>query len=139
MVAIYLAYDRDYFTQEGLNVALQVSNDPSQDVQLLATNQVDFIVSLPDPVLFNAIARNIDMKVLASATVNGPTDRPAALLVRSDLLESGRVKGPADLRGLNVAVGTPSSTYYVQKYLERGGLGIDDVRVITLPGPEAWP
>ena len=137
MVAIYLAYDRDYFTQEGLDVNLQVSNDRSQDVQLLATNQVDFIVSLPDPVLFNAIARNIDIKVLASATVNGPTDRPAALLVRSDLLDGGRVKGAADLRGLNVAVGTPSSTYYVTKYLERGGLTIDDVKVVTLPGPEA--
>jgi NitT/TauT family transport system substrate-binding protein len=137
MVAIYLAYDRDYFTQEGLDVNLQVSNDRSQDVQLLATNQVDFILSLPDPVLFNAIARNIDIRVLASTSVNGPTDRPAALLVRSDLLDSGRVKGPADLRGLNVAVGTPSSTYYVSKYLERGGLSIDDVKVVTLPGPEA--
>jgi NitT/TauT family transport system substrate-binding protein len=137
MVAIYLAYDRGYFTQDGLDVTLQVSNDRSQDVQLLATNQVDFIVSLPDPVLFNAIARNIDLKVIASATVNGPTDRPAALLVRSDLLDSGRVKGPADLRGLSVAVGAPSSTYYVQKYLERGGLTIDDVKVVTLPGPEA--
>ena len=137
MVAIYLAYDRGYFTQEGLDVTLQVSNDRSQDVQLLATNQVDFIVSLPDPVLFNAIARNIDVKVIASATVNGPTDRPAAFLVRSDLLDSGRVKGPADLRGLNVAVGAPSATYYVQKYLERGGMTIDDVKVTMLPGPEA--
>jgi ABC-type nitrate/sulfonate/bicarbonate transport system substrate-binding protein len=110
---------RDYFTQEGLDVNLQVSNDRSQDVQLLATNQVDFIVSLPDPVLFNAIARNIDIKVLASATVNGPTDRPAALLERSDLLDGGRVKGPADLRGRNVAVGTPSSTYLRRTLISR--------------------
>jgi hypothetical protein len=98
MVAIYLAYDRGYFTDEGLDVDLQVSNDRSQDVALLATNQVQFIVSLPDPVLFNAIARGIDIRVLASATVNGPTDRPATFLVRSDLLDSGQFKCPSDAR-----------------------------------------
>ena len=137
MVAIYLAYDRGYFRDEGLDVELQISNDRSQDVALLATNQVQFIVSLPDPVLFNAIARGIDIRVLASATVNGPTDRPATFLVRSDLLDGGQFKGPADARGLNVAVGAPSSTYYVDTYLGRAGLGIDDVKVVTLPGPEA--
>jgi NitT/TauT family transport system substrate-binding protein len=137
MVAIYLAYDRGYFKDEGLDVDLMVSSDRSQDVQLLATNQAEFIVTLPDPVLFNAVNRNIDIKVLASATVNGPTDRPAALLVRSDLLDSGQVKGPADLRGMSVAVGAPSSSYYVDVYLNRGGLGVDDVKLVTLPGPEA--
>jgi NitT/TauT family transport system substrate-binding protein len=137
MVAIYLAYDRGYFNDEGLDVELQISNDRSQDVALLATNQVQFIVSLPDPVLFNAIARGIDIRVLASATVNGPTDRPATFLVRSDLLDGGQVKGPGDLRGLNIAVGAPSSSYYVETYLGRGGLGLEDVKIVQLPGPEA--
>jgi NitT/TauT family transport system substrate-binding protein len=137
MVAIYLAYDRGYFTDEGLDVELQVSNDRSQDVALLATNQAQFIVSLPDPVLFNAIARGIDIRILASATVNGPTDRPATFLVRTDLLDSGQYKSPADARGLSVAVGAPSSTFYVDTYLSRAGLGIDDVKVVNLTGPEA--
>jgi NitT/TauT family transport system substrate-binding protein len=137
MVAIYLAYDRGYFTDEGLDVELQISNDRSQDVALLATNQVQFIVSLPDPVLFNAIARGIDIRVLASATVNGPTDRPATFLVRSDLLDGGQFKGPADARGLNIAVGAPSSSYYVETYLGRAGLGLEDVKIVQLPGPEA--
>ena len=137
MVAIYLAYDRGYFADEGLDVDLQVSNDRSQDVALLATNQANFIVSLPDPVLFNAIDRGIDIRILASATVNGPTDRPATFLVRSDLLDGGQYKGPADARGLTVAVGVQSSTYYVDTYLSRAGLGIDDVKVVMLNGPEA--
>ena len=51
MVAIYLAYDRGYFKDEGLDVELMVSSDRSQDVQLLATNQAEFIVTLPDPVI----------------------------------------------------------------------------------------
>jgi ABC-type nitrate/sulfonate/bicarbonate transport system substrate-binding protein len=34
-------------------------------------------------------------------------------------------------------VGAPSSTYYVDTYLSRAGLAIDDVKVVTLPGPEA--
>jgi ABC-type nitrate/sulfonate/bicarbonate transport system substrate-binding protein len=91
MVAVYLAYDRGYFTDEGLDVALQISNDRSQDVQLLATSQADAI----DP----------------------------------------RVRDAC--RGLNVAVGAPSSQFYVDTYVSRAGMSHDDVKVVPLPGPEA--
>jgi NitT/TauT family transport system substrate-binding protein len=133
---VYLAYDRGYFTAEGLDVELQVLNDNSASVQSVATNQVQFIMTLADPVVFNAIDRGINIKLLASSTVNGPTDKPAAFLVRQDLIDSGQVKTPADLRGLNVAVPSAASSFYADRYLRRGGLTLDDVKVVTLPAPE---
>jgi ABC-type nitrate/sulfonate/bicarbonate transport system substrate-binding protein len=66
---------------------------PLQDVataaQSIATNQAQFYSAVPDPVIFNALNRGVDIKVLVSSTTNKPTDRPAAFMVRTELLDSG--------------------------------------------------
>ena len=136
MVPIYVAFDRGYFSQEGLDVDMQVLNDNSAIMQTLATNQSQFALTTPDPVIFNAIARGIDIKIVAPSTVNSQTDRPAQFIVRQDLIDSGAVKAEADLRGLNVAVPAQSSQWYVEKTLSLGGLTLKDVNVTVIRTPD---
>jgi NitT/TauT family transport system substrate-binding protein len=128
--------DRGYFNDEGLDVELYQSNDASASAQMLATGQAAFHPSVPDPVLFNAMARGVDVKLLASLTVNGPSDNPAAFLVRSDHFESGRYTGPSDLKGMTVAVPAQSSQFYVERVLSQGGLTLSDVEIVILSLPD---
>jgi NitT/TauT family transport system substrate-binding protein len=136
VMPVYVAFDRGYFSQEGLDIDLQVLNDNAAILQTLATNQSQFAVTTPDPVIFNAIARGIDIKILAPSTVNSPTDRPAQFVVRKDLIDSGAYKTPADLRGLTVAAPAQSSLWYVEKTLSQGGLTLDDVKTTVIRSPD---
>jgi ABC-type nitrate/sulfonate/bicarbonate transport system substrate-binding protein len=73
--------------------------------------EVQFYIAVPDPVIFNALNRGVDIRVLVSSTTNKPDDRPAGFMVRSELLDSGQVKSLADLRGRPVSVANPSSQF----------------------------
>jgi NitT/TauT family transport system substrate-binding protein len=124
MVPIYLAYDRGFFKDEGLDVDLQVLNDNAAIIQTLATNQSQFALTTPDPVVFNAIGRGIEIKIVAPSTVNGPTDRPAQFVVRKELIDNGTYKTAADLRGRTVAAPAQSSEWYVEKSLSNVNLTV---------------
>jgi NitT/TauT family transport system substrate-binding protein len=128
---IYLALDQGYFEAEGLEVQL-VSLAPNEVVQNVATGQVQFGMSLPSPSLFNALERGIAVKIVASAIINQPSDRPAALVVRSDLVDGGTYRSPGDLRGATIAAAPDASRFYVERFLEQGGLTRDDVTFARL-------
>src|SRR4051794_30810376 len=104
----------------------------TSSAQMLAVGQAAFNLAVPDPVLFNAMARGVDVKLLASATVNRPADRPAPFMVRADLIGSGQYAPPADLKGLTIAVPATSSEFYVERMLSQGGLTLGDVNRVTL-------
>jgi NitT/TauT family transport system substrate-binding protein len=135
-VPVYVAYDRGYFTQEGLDVDLQVLNDNTAILQTVATDQAQFSVTTPDPVIFNAIARGINIKILAPSTVNQPSDRPAQFVVRQDLVDTGAYKTPADLRGKTIGAPAQSSEWYVEKTLSLGGLTLADANVTIIRTPD---
>jgi NitT/TauT family transport system substrate-binding protein len=101
-------------------------------VQAVATNQVQFALTLPDPVVFNALNRGVELKILASSTVNTAADRPAQFLVRQDLLDSGAYHSPADLRGLTLGVPAVSYEWYVDKLLTDSGLGFNDANTVLI-------
>lgn len=136
MGPIYMAVDRGYFSDEGLDIDLQVLNDNSAIIQTLATNQSQFALTTPDPVIFNAIGRGIEIKIVASSTVNGPSDKPAQFMVRTELMDSGEYKSMSDLRGRTVAVPAQSSEWYVEKALSQGSLTLKDVNLTVVRTPD---
>jgi NitT/TauT family transport system substrate-binding protein len=129
---VYLAYDRGYFKDEGLDVDLVTLSETPAAVQAVATNQVQFALALPDPVVFNALNRGVKLKILAASTINTPTDRRAQFLVRRDLLDSGTYRSAADLRGLTVAVPAVSYEWYLDKMLADAGLTFDQVNAVLI-------
>ena len=129
---VYLAFDRGYFKDEGLEVELVALSETPAAVQAVATNQVQFALALPDPVVFNALNRGVNLKIVAASTVNGATDRPAQFVVRQDHLTSGRYRAPADLRGLTVGVPAVSYEWYLDRMLTDSGLAFDDVNTVLI-------
>src|SRR5579864_3197673 len=132
---VYIALDRGYYQQEGLDIGLQPLSPPQLIIQSLATSQLDFAIVNPDPSLFNAFDRNLDMKLLAAITRNKPGDHPASFLVRSDLIDSGQYHSPKDLKGRPVGVPALQSQFYVNLVMQKDGLTADDVDIKQFQAP----
>jgi NitT/TauT family transport system substrate-binding protein len=132
---IFIAYDRGYFKAEGLDVELIPTPTIPQIIQALAASQISFATANPDPALFNALDRGLDIKLLTSLVTNKPGDKPAAFLVRKDLIDSGKYKSPKDLKGLKVGMPAAQSQFYVDRFLGQDGLTAADVDLqnVSLP------
>jgi NitT/TauT family transport system substrate-binding protein len=137
-LAFYLAVDKGYFQEEGLDLELTPINVTPDLFAALASGQIDVGGSGADPALFNAVARGVETKIVAQFGAATPTSRGLCVLVRKDLVDSGRYREPSDLKGMSVAVPTPtsSSAFYLERALARAGLRIDDVTMTSLPFPE---
>jgi NitT/TauT family transport system substrate-binding protein len=132
---VYIALDRGYYQQEGIDVELPQLGPPQVTIQALATSQINFAIANPDPSLFNAFDRNLDMKLLAAITRNKPGDHPASFLVRSELLESGQYHSPKDLAGKSVGVPALQSQFYVNLVMQKDGLTSSDVEIKQFQQP----
>jgi NitT/TauT family transport system substrate-binding protein len=136
---VFIAAEHGYFEQEGLAVDLQnVGGGAQTMIPLLGTGQLDVASGGIAPGLFNAAVREVPLKVVADkGSTPGPDWDFVALMVRKDLVDSGRVRNYADLRGLTIgAIGRAAiAEVEVADALERGGLGFGDVdfTVVSLP------
>ncbi len=132
---IFIAKERGYFQQQGLNVDLQVFRSFPDEIPQMATGQLDLGDGGLNPDLFNAVNRDIPLRIVAATSVSRKGDGSAALLVRQDLIDSGRYKTLKDLKGMSIAensLGT-SSQLFTEKILAQGGLTKDDVTFPNVP------
>ena len=87
--------------------------------------------------LYNAIARGIDIKIVADKTsqVRGFSFMP--LLVRKSLVDSGKVKSLKDFKGLKVAISAKgnSEDALINYALTKVGLSIKDIDSVYLGFP----
>jgi len=125
---IFIAYEQGYFKDEGLEVDLLPTPAIPQIIQALAASQVSFATANPDPALFNALDRGLDIRLLTSLVTNKPGDKPAAFLVRKDLIDSGKYKSPKDLKGLDVGVPAAQSEFYADLFMKKDGLSGADLK-----------
>src|SRR5262245_48549035 len=102
---IYIGYERGYFRDEGLNLELVLLPSANELLPALATGQIDVASGGIAASLFNAFARGIDLRVVADSVSTPPGPRGSAWVARQDLIDSGALRTPADLRGRTVAMG----------------------------------
>jgi len=104
---VFIAYEQGYFKAEGLDVQLIPTPVLPQIIQALGASQISFATANPDPALFNALDRGLQIKLLTSLVTNKPGDKPAAFLVRQDLIDSGKYSSPKDLKGMKIGITAP--------------------------------
>jgi NitT/TauT family transport system substrate-binding protein len=131
----YIAIDQGYFRAEGLEVELVPSSTTADAATLVAAGQVDYAGIGPDPALFNAMQRGINVQILAATAVLRAGTRASGIVVRQDHIDSGRYTEPRDLKGMQIAVGASQARFYVERILARAGLSAADVEFVTLPPP----
>lgn len=129
---IYVAFERGYFKEQGLDVEFVRFGSALDMIAPLSSKQLDVGSGGIGAALFNAVAQGIPLKLVAE-TVRTPADWTAnAWFVRTDIAD--KVKTPADLKGLTVALAATCTVIDTELsvLLERGGLKRSDVTVRTV-------
>ena len=134
----YVADKKGYFRDEGIAVAMTAFSSAALMVAPLGTGELDVGGGTVSAGLYNAVSRGILLKVVADQASMRPGYGFAGLMVRKDLVESGRYRTLADLKGMRVAMTAPgtgtSST--LNQLLIKGGLTYGDADVVYLAFPE---
>jgi NitT/TauT family transport system substrate-binding protein len=134
----FIAQKLGYFKEAGLAVKITPFPGAPAMIAPLGAGQLDAGGGAPGVGLYNAIHAKIDVRMVAdkgSAPVGygyGP------LMVRKELVTSGRFKSVRDLKGLKFAESAPGSALSstVNKLLETAGLKYDDVQHVYLGFPQ---
>src|SRR5215467_11805758 len=104
--ALYLALYRGYFEKQGLVVELIPAATGADFLSGLGMNQIQATTGSLTAALFNALNRNIDIRIVADyAHVGTENDQTAAIVARADLVDGGSVRKPADLKGHSLGAG----------------------------------
>lgn len=135
---IFIALEKGYFEEQNIEVELQQFGSATDQVELLAGGTLDVGSGALGPELFNAIARGIRIRTVADKGSVDPGFGFNVFVVRQDLLDSGRVKTAADLKGLTFGTESIVSNVLVEydALLKAGGLTLDDVHLAVLPQPQ---
>jgi NitT/TauT family transport system substrate-binding protein len=132
----YLALDKGYFRDAGLDVTIERIDSLSKAVAFMATNQVQVGQGGISAGFFNAVAEGLPLTMALEA---GSTPLYHQILVRSDLKD--KIKTPADLKGRTVGISSPGSAaiYEIGMVLDSVGLKLKDIDIKYVSYPQMGP
>jgi NitT/TauT family transport system substrate-binding protein len=137
-IQVFIAQARGYFAQEGIAPNLILFDASSKMIAPLGTGELDVGGGATAVSLFNAIDRGIGVRMVADKGRTAPGYVYQSLMIRKALVESGRFKGLADLKGLKITVGAPGvgPLAVLDAFARAGGLTYGDVEKVFLPFPQ---
>ena len=137
-VGLFIADKKGYFKQEGLAVTFTPFDSAARMVAPLGAGQLDVGAGSASAGLYNAVARGIEIKIVADKGSTPPGYGFQPLLVRKDLVDSGRYKSLKDLKGMKIAGSAPgsASTSTLNEALKKAGLKYTDVERVFMGFPQ---
>ena len=137
-IGFFLAHKKGYFRAEGLDVSLTTLPNSPQMIGPLGMGQLDVGAGTVAASLYNAVAQNIAIRAVADKGSMRPGYGFSGLLVRKDLVDSGRFKSLHDLKDMKIAVGTfgSANSSAGNEALKRGGLTWNDANMVAITFPE---
>jgi NitT/TauT family transport system substrate-binding protein len=132
-----VAQGKGYFEEEGIEPAYTFFDSAAKAIAPLGTGQIDVAGGAVSAGLFNAIERDIAIRIIADRTSVAPGFGFHGIVVRKDLAGT-EVKSIADLKGRKIAiVARGSSTESIlNEAMKSAGLAYKDVEVVYLPFPQ---
>lgn len=126
---ILIGMAKGYYKDLGINIEPIQFNSGQEMINQLASGQLDVGAAVSTAGLFNAMSRDIPIKIVADKGVNVPGKGYYRLVLRKDLAKT--IQDYADLRGLRIAiVGTASlDELALLRVLERAHLTNKDVDI----------
>ncbi len=137
-VPIFIADKKGYFKAEGLDVELISFSTAAKMIAPMGAGQLDVGSGTVSAGLYNAYSRKIGIHIVADKGSARPGYNFSQLLVRKDLIDSGRYKSFKDLKGMKIAIaarGTGNAAT-LNAALKAGGLTFKDVDTIDLGFPD---
>jgi NitT/TauT family transport system substrate-binding protein len=135
---IFIADKKGYFQAEGIKVEYVTFNTGANMIAPLSTGQLDVGAGGLSAGFYNGMARGLDIRVVADKATDPPGYGFVPLLVRTDLVRSGRFKTLKDLKGMLVADSGPGTLSWpeLDALTRKAGLKFDDVRHVSLGFPD---
>ena len=132
----YIAVDKGYFRDAGLDVTVERIDSLSKAVAFVATNQVQVGQGGINAGYFNAVADGLP---LVMTLESGSTPLYHQIILRPDLKDT--VKTVADLKGRKIGISSPGSTsvYEIGMVLASAGLRLKDVDIKYLSFTQMGP
>ncbi|MGQ0550843.1 MAG: ABC transporter substrate-binding protein [Armatimonadota bacterium] len=138
---LYVAIERGYMREQGIEIDLQRVASGTEALAFLAQDRLDVGAIGLAAAIFNAFNRKLDLRIVASTSTWGQR-HGTRILTRVDLFDSGEVRSVRELKRRRVAIaGGPGSAghYLFLLGARRGGIGPRDFELINLPNPEHGP
>jgi NitT/TauT family transport system substrate-binding protein len=137
-VGFFIADRKGYFRQEGIDVTFTAFDSGAKMIAPLGLGRLDVGGGSPSAGLYNAVARGIAIKIVADKGSTPPGYGFQPLLVRKDLVDSGRYRSLKDLKGMKIAGSAPgsASTSTLNEALRQGGLKYADVERVFMGFPQ---
>jgi NitT/TauT family transport system substrate-binding protein len=133
---IFVAEERGYFTELGVEIDDIRAQGVTELVAPLAAGQIDVLSAAMAAGLYNAFARNIDVRIVADKGRLLPGHGNAGLVVRQDLWDGGTVRTLADLKGRRVGLAGYNAgsavTLFLGHALDAHGMSIEDVEPVDV-------
>ena len=133
----YVAVKKGYWKDEGIEVELSTFASTGDMVVPFSQGQLDVGGGTPAAGLYNGVARGLTSRLVADRGTDAPGYGFDKLIVRSDLVKSGKYKTPKDLKRLTIAGNEPGSGSSAALFflLEKYGLTWADVTRTSLAFP----
>lgn len=138
---IYIAQERGYFAQEGLDIELSQFVSGEQMVPLLGSGQLDVGGGATSAALINAVARDIPIRIVADKGSLPPGFGYQAIVVRRDLVDSGSFQGCPSFKGMRVANTSDAdgARPALDRLLRDCDLGLADIDLVVMANPDMAP
>jgi NitT/TauT family transport system substrate-binding protein len=133
---IYLASDRGYFAEEGIDFEFVPFDSGALAIAPTAAGQLEIAQAPLGPAFFNVLSRGVPLTAIAALTYSDAT-----LIVRKDWMDSGQVKSVADLRGKRVSLNVEGSAvdYTLRRTFLHEGVRLDEIEIQRLANSDLAP
>lgn len=137
----FVPVEKGYFEEQALTIEFVPFRSAADMIAPLGVGQLDVGGGAVSAGLFNALARGVDLRIVADKGTIREGQSYEALIIRRDLVESGRFKTLADLKGLRIGLAARGISPHIDlvMFAQRAGLRADDVEITVMAFPDMVP
>lgn len=134
----FIADKKGYFRDAGIEITMTAFPSAAKMIAPLGGGELDAGGGTVSAGLYNAVERGIQLRIVADKGSITDTMEYSTLIVRKDLVDSGRYKTLADLKGMTIAAASPGTgnESALNEALKKGGLKFSEVNVVYMGFPE---
>jgi NitT/TauT family transport system substrate-binding protein len=134
----YVAHERGFFRDEGLDVDLIVLDSGAKVIAPLGTGELDVGSGALSVGFWNALVRGIAFRIVADRGHSEPGSLYQTVFMRKDLIDSGRFKSLADLKGMRMGFAAQgvTSLSLLNEAAKFAGISFEDVIPVYLSFPQ---
>ena len=131
----FIADKKGFFKDEGLTVRFVHFDSAAKMIAPLGAGQLDVGGGATSAALYNAVKREVNIKIVADKARNSKNHGFQSFLVRKAVYDSGKIKTPKDVQpGTKIAISAAgnSEAVLVNELMKQGGHTFKDVDPVYL-------